>query len=140
MPIYTGSCICHRLEYELRLNSSDEARTSLCHCRNCKKAFGGNYGLTTKVPKGAFHLIAGIPKTHNADNGAGVVVHREFCDHCGSYILEYGEQAKDTYRYICVGSLDDPEALPPKGEFFCKDRASWMPAIPDVFHKQAITE
>ena len=31
---------------------------------------------------------------------------------------------------MTVGSLDDPEALPPKGEFFCKTRASWMPEIP----------
>jgi hypothetical protein len=70
------------------------------------------------------------------------------------------ENAKDHFRYICVGSLDDPEALPPKGEFFCKARASWMPEISgesfcniiisrplvddltkaDVFHKQEIKE
>lgn len=41
--------------------------------------------------------------------------------------------AKDKFRYIVVGSLDDPEALPPKGEFFCKARASWMPEIPGMF-------
>lgn len=69
------------------------------------------------------------------------------------------DNAKDHFRYICVGSLDDPEALPPKGEFFCKTRASWMPEIPgesfqhhdlvylaaglidlDVFHKQEIQQ
>lgn len=65
---------------------------------------------------------------------------------------------KDKFRYIVVGSLDDPEALPPKGEFFCKERVSWMPEIPskstlhtsmhrshsdceiDVFHKMEIKE
>jgi hypothetical protein len=67
---------------------------------------------------------------------------------------------KDKFRYIVVGSLDDPEALPPKGEFFCKDRVSWMPEVPskstsyaylgtqfaisdcktDVFHKKEIKE
>lgn len=41
--------------------------------------------------------------------------------------------AKDKFRYIVVGSLDTPEALPPKGEFFCKARASWMPEIPGMF-------
>lgn len=40
------------------------------------------------------------------------------------------DAVKDRFRYIVVGSLDDPEALPPKGEFFCKDRASWMPEVP----------
>ncbi|KAJ5669934.1 uncharacterized protein N7477_005297 [Penicillium maclennaniae] len=140
MPTYSGSCFCHNIEYELQLDSPDDARTSLCHCRNCKKAFGTNYGLTAKVPKDAFHLIAGKPKEHAADNGSGAVIYREFCENCGSFILEYGETAKDQFRYICVGSLDDPEALPPKGEFFCKSRASWMPEIPNIFHKEEVKQ
>ncbi|CAI7660506.1 unnamed protein product [Penicillium viridicatum] len=140
MPTLTGSCICRNIEYELKLASIDDARTSLCHCRNCKKAFGTNYGLTAKVPKDTFNLTKGIPKEHVADNGSGAMIHREFCQNCGSFILEYGDAAKDHFRYICVGSLDDPEALPPKGEFFCKARASWMPEIPNVFHKQTVNE
>jgi hypothetical protein len=34
--LLTGSCICHKIEYELELESADDARTSVCHCRNCK--------------------------------------------------------------------------------------------------------
>lgn len=40
------------------------------------------------------------------------------------------EPVKDEIRYVCVGTLDDPDALPPAGEFFCEKRASWMPEIP----------
>lgn len=109
MPTYTGSCYCRNIEYELKLASPDDARTSLCHCSNCKvihlpsrqgvhvlltsslqKAFGTNYGLTAKVSKDAIHVTKGKPKEHAADNGSGVVIHREFCDTCGSFILEYG--------------------------------------------------
>ena len=60
------------------------------------------------------------------------------CD--GILINALQEPAKDKFRYICVGSLDDIEALPPKGEFFCSTRASWMPEIPDIFHKQKIQD
>lgn len=42
------------------------------------------------------------------------------------------EPAKPHFRYITVGSLDDPEALVPKGEFFCKSRVSWMPEVPGM--------
>ncbi|CBF82973.1 hypothetical protein AN3314.2 [Aspergillus nidulans FGSC A4] len=59
MPTYTGSCTCHKIEYNLTLNSPDDARTSLCHCKNCKKAFGTNYGPTAKVPKDALQLAKG---------------------------------------------------------------------------------
>lgn len=55
-----------------------------------QKAFGTNYGLTAKVPKDTFNLTKGIAKEHVADNGSGAVIHREFCQNCGSFILEYG--------------------------------------------------
>ena len=42
------------------------------------------------------------------------------------------EAAADKFRYIVWGSLDEPEKIPPKGEFFCKNRASWMPEIPGM--------
>ncbi|EKG15625.1 Prohibitin [Macrophomina phaseolina MS6] len=104
------------------------------------KAFGTNYGLTAKLPKDSFKYTQGTPKEHVADNGSGTMLHREFCDNCGSFILEYGEPAKNDFRYICVGSLDDPEALAPKGEFFCKSRSSWMPEVPGTFQKKEIKE
>lgn len=57
------------------------------------------------------------------------------------------------------GTFDEPEKVPPKGEFFCKYKPEWMPDIPgtmaflflnawhssltglsDVFRKQEIKE
>lgn len=40
------------------------------------------------------------------------------------------EQAKDKFRYIMYGTIDNPEGLDPKGEFFCRYREKWMPEIP----------
>jgi hypothetical protein len=28
------------------------------------------------------------------------------------------------------GTFDEPDKFPPKGEFFCKYRADWMPEVP----------
>lgn len=39
------------------------------------------------------------------------------------------DAAADKFRYIMWGSLDEPEKIPPKGEFFCKSRPEWMPEI-----------
>ncbi|AEO63031.1 e242f5cd-ee7e-4b83-be8d-ad7ce0f75348 [Thermothielavioides terrestris] len=131
-----GRCVCQRLQYSLDLGSPDEARTTLCHCRSCRRAFGTNYGLTAKVPVQAFRYDRGSPRKHKQDNG----VTREFCENCGAYICEYGEEAADKFRYVMWGSLDEPDRIPPKGEFFCKSRADWMPEIPGVFHKREIKE
>jgi len=56
-----------------------------------------------------------------------------------SGILEYGANAGDN-TYVFYGSLDEPDTLPPKGEFFCKYRAQWMPEVPGLFHKNEIKE
>lgn len=57
-----------------------------------QKFTGGPFGITTKIPKSSFTVTAGhgAVKVHEADNGGGVVLHREFCNDCGSGILEYG--------------------------------------------------
>ncbi|KAL2263692.1 hypothetical protein VTK26DRAFT_5635 [Humicola hyalothermophila] len=134
-----GGCVCGRLRYSLDLDSAGDARTTLCHCRSCRRAFGTNYGLTAKVPLRAFRYerASGQPRRHRQEENG---VTREFCGECGAFICEYGEAAADKFRYVVWGSLDEPDKLPPKGEFFCKDRASWMPEVPGVFHKREIME
>lgn len=139
MDVLQGGCYCGEVRYELDLSSPDDARTSLCHCNNCKKFFGTAFGLTAKIPKDRFHLTKGHTKEHVSPNGSSTL-HREFCSDCGSGILEYGEEAAAKWRYVMTGTLDDPSALPPKGEFFCKNREKWMPEVPDVFHKQEVKE
>ncbi|KAJ9610867.1 hypothetical protein H2200_005644 [Cladophialophora chaetospira] len=97
---------------------------------------GGAFGLTAKTPLDKFKYMGGSkPKLFVQDNG----VHREFCENCGAFLCEYGEQNKDKFRYIMTGTLDDgPDALPPKGEFFTSQRNKWMPEIPDTFQKKKI--
>ncbi|OQV09053.1 hypothetical protein CLAIMM_13233 isoform 1 [Cladophialophora immunda] len=130
-----GGCYCGKIRYEITLDDPDkEARTSICHCGNCKKFTGGNFGITSKIPKSSFKVTQGqdAVKVHEADNGTGTILHREFCKECGSGLLEYGANAGD-FVYIFYGTLDHPTDLPPKGEFFTSRRDPWMPEVPGKF-------
>ena len=61
--------------------------------------------MTTKVAKDAFRVTKGSPKEHVADNGS-TNLHREFCDTCGTGILEYGVRqqamAGCPYEYLLI--------------------------------------
>lgn len=106
MPDLPGSCCCHAIEYRIRLDDPDaDARTSICHCNNCKKFTGGNYGITTKIRRDTFQLTRGRDqvRVHEADNGSGVMIHREFCGSCGGPLLEYGVSAC-LHTYLPGGS------------------------------------
>lgn len=142
MSKYTGSCYCGAITYVVNIDSPDDARTSLCHCKNCKKFTGGAYGITTKLPASAFQITsAKKPQSHDADNGSGSMLHREFCPECGSGILEVGEKARKDLVYIFWGTMDAQgrEAMPPKGEFFTKVRAPWLTPVEGLFQKREIT-
>lgn len=88
-----GGCYCGAVRYTITLEDPEnQARTSICHCGNCKKFTGGEHGITTKIPRSAFAVTEGRKhvRTHEADNGSGTVLHREFCGTCGGPLLEYG--------------------------------------------------
>lgn len=60
MPEIPGSCYCRAVHYTISLgNPETEARKSLCHCGNCKKFTGGDYGITTKLPRSALAVTRG---------------------------------------------------------------------------------
>lgn len=84
-------------------------------CNNCG-SFTCEYGVS--LPKFSPHLYTPVCTYPSLD----IDIDLNF--------FFFQEQAADKFRYITYGTLDDPEQLPPQGEFFCKDRASWMPDIP----------
>ncbi|KAF2723597.1 hypothetical protein K431DRAFT_15071 [Polychaeton citri CBS 116435] len=137
MPELQGGCSCGKLRYSLTLESTGDAKTSLCHCHSCKQAYGGAFGVTARVTRQSFSVTKGEPKIYKHGNG----VRREFCSECGAFVCEYGAQAEPYFRYVVVGSLDDgPDALPPTEELFTSQRSKWMPKIPDTFQKERIVE
>jgi len=95
MPNLTGACTCRRLTYTLTLNSTSDARTTLCHCTSCKVAMGGAFGLTAKTPIDMFKYTSEAKPTLYVQNNG---VHREFCEVCGAFICEYGEANKEKFR------------------------------------------
>ncbi|KAI1152412.1 Mss4-like protein [Nemania diffusa] len=133
MPPLPGGCACGAVRYALALpDPGSQARTSLCHCGACKRFTGGNYGITTRVPRAAFALERGREalRVHEGENGSGVVI--------TPGVLR-GENAGDNI-YVFYGTLDDHARgqVEPKGEFFCKLRDPWMPEIEGLFHKDEI--
>ncbi|KAJ9110587.1 hypothetical protein QFC20_002917 [Naganishia adeliensis] len=141
--IYTGSCYCREITFEGEIDDPANARTSICHCKNCKKFFGGPYGTTTKFPTSGFRITStSQPRVHEADNGSGSLLHREFCGTCGGPILEYGKAAEGKFVYVMYGAWNEQgrKDMPPRGEFFTKVREDWLEPLPGLFQKREIKE
>jgi hypothetical protein len=52
-------------------------------------------------------------------------VTRGFCGACGTQIT-YEHEARNEELDVTIGSLDTPNACPPRDHTWCEDRLSWL--------------
>ena len=55
----TGSCYCRAITYEINLDRAEDARTLLCHCKNCKKFTGSPLGIMSSDQEGGVKITNG---------------------------------------------------------------------------------
>lgn len=119
-PIHSGGCQCGAVRYVLCAEPSDP---HICHCRMCQKAFGSFFAPLSGVALEDFTLTRGaLSLFHSSD-----VAERGFCNTCGTPL---------TFRYmdspqiaVSIGSLDEPERVPPRIQYGVEERMPWFPDI-----------
>jgi len=122
-----GSCMCGAIAYEF--TGKPEA-TALCHCTDCQKWSGGAYTSNVVLPKAAFSLTKGTPKTYDAIGDSGKINKHSFCGNCGSSLYTELEIMPGNI-IVKAGGLDGGAAdLGDVGvEFYTKDRVSFAKEI-----------
>lgn len=119
---YTAQCACGACKFEF---DTDPGFIANCHCRDCKKASGGEMATFLGVPADDFTLTAGTPTAfhHTADLGKGL--DRNFCPTCGARLFTSNLEAFPGMVFVAIGALDRPELVAPKLEMFTKRRLAW---------------
>lgn len=113
-----GGCICGNVRYQL---TGKPARSTVCHCPDCRRACGAQAVAWLTLPSENFQLLQGDPTCFRSS--AKVV--RTFCGVCGTS-LTYQHDDHTQHMGVTTGSLDDPELFPPQKQFFEKSRLSWV--------------
>ncbi len=116
----TGGCQCGAIRYVL-----DETPTepSICHCRMCQKAFGSYFAPFAGVPIAAFSLTRGELAIFKSSDQA----ERGFCRNCGTPLtFRYLERPRIS---VALGSLDDPESVPPQSQYGTEGRLSFFSTL-----------
>jgi hypothetical protein len=116
----SGGCQCGAVRYALHEEPGDP---HICHCRMCQKAFGSFFAPLTGVPREKFELTRGELATFMSSDQA----ERGFCRDCGTPL---------TFRYlhspriaVSIGSLDEPEKIPPANQYGIEGRLSWFAGL-----------
>lgn len=118
----TGGCQCGAVRYVLTARPTEPG---LCHCRMCQRAGGG-----------PFMAFAGVTLAQIAWTGtptvfaSSTIAERSFCAACGTH-LTFRFHGRDRIS-VTLGSLDDPEAVPPVEQNGVESRLSWTRGACDL--------
>lgn len=117
--IYSGSCLCGGIRYEIHGEIGEMVQ---CHCRRCRKANGAAYAVNAPIRKADFKIVQGealLKKFQSTET-----TQRCFCGSCGSPIISIKTETPDFYR-LRIGTLDTPLAQKPAMHIFAGSKAEW---------------
>ncbi|MGR3976258.1 GFA family protein [Acinetobacter sp. 1207_04] len=117
--IYTGSCLCGAIRYEIH---GEIGEVIQCHCKRCRKANGTAFATNAPIKKADFKIVQGehlLKKFASTPTTA-----RCFCSECASPIISIKAETPDTYR-LRIGTLDTPLEHKPVMHIFTAYKAEW---------------
>ncbi|WP_193165836.1 GFA family protein [Microbulbifer hainanensis] len=129
MPTYPleGGCDCQFVRYRMETNP---IIVHCCHCRWCQRETGSSFALNAMIEADRINLLCGdveIVDTPSA-SGNGQKVAR--CPRCRIAVWSNYSGAGPAVRFVKIGTLDDPDTLPPDIHIFTASKQPWV-VIPD---------
>ena len=117
-----GSCLCGGVKYEAEGPLMQVAR---CHCTQCRKASGAEFGTNGSVAASHFRVIAGAELLSEYAWSPGQA--RVFCSRCGSPLFKRKQGAAsdgDMVR-LRLGCLDSEIDQQPLCHVFVAEKPAW---------------
>jgi hypothetical protein len=129
MSFATGGCSCKAVRYRM---SSEPLFVHCCHCRWCQRESGAAFALNALIEAERVELLQGEPEVVNTPSNIGKGQKISRCPKCRIALWSNYAGAGDAVRFIRVGTLDDPDLLPPDIHIFTSSKQPWVVLPPDV--------
>jgi hypothetical protein len=135
-----GGCTCRRVRYRMM---TPPLFVHCCHCRWCQRETGSAFVLNAMIEADRVAVVEGaadIVLTPSA-SGKGQKISR--CPACRVALWSTYAGAGEKVRFVRVGTLDDPDRLPPDIHIFTASKQPWFDlpegtlAFPEYYDRQA---
>jgi hypothetical protein len=135
-----GGCTCGAVRYRM----THPMIVHCCHCRWCQRESGASFALNAMIESDRVVLLQGAPKLVDTPSlsGKGQKVYR--CPTCRIALWSHYAGSGDKVRFVRVGTLDQPDRLPPDIHIFTASKQPWMvlpsdvPAMPEFYDRDAL--
>ena len=131
-----GGCSCGAVRYRM---TSQPLFVHCCHCRWCQRESGAAFALNALIEADRVVLLQGEPEIVNTPTASGKGQKIARCPHCRIALWSNYAGAGDTVRFVRVGTLDQPDLLPPDIHIYTASKLPWVilppgvPAVPEYY-------
>ena len=120
-----GACSCGNVRYEI---SANPLIVHCCHCSFCQRQTGTAFALNALFKANNVNVLAGRVEEIDtpSPSGKGQIIAR--CPECKTAVWSnyYMGGIKKDIRFIRVGTLDNPEKLPPDVHIYTVSKQPWV--------------
>ena len=119
----TGGCACGAVRY--RLNAAP-LFVHCCHCTACQTETGTAFVLNALIESAQVAVLKGAPEPVPvpSESGTGQQIWR--CPDCRVALWSNYGGVADVLRFVRVGTLDAPGALPPDVHIYTRSKLPWL--------------
>ena len=133
---FDGGCACGQIRYRM---TSKPMFVHCCHCRSCQRETGTAFALNAMIEADRVEVLKGEVEVANtpSDSGKGQKIAR--CPSCRIAVWSNYAGAGDAIHFVRVGSLDEPDRMPPAIHIFTRSKQPWVvlppgvPAVPEYY-------
>jgi hypothetical protein len=118
-----GGCTCRAVRYRL---TSAPIIVHGCHCRWCQRETGASFALNAVIEADRVLVTSGEPElvVTPSHSGKGQKIRR--CPQCKVAVWSHYAGAGEKIDFIRVGTLDEPDRLPPDVHIFTASKQPWV--------------
>ena len=135
-----GRCTCGAVRYRM---ASMPLFVHCCHCRWCQRETGASFALNAMIESDRLALLQGRPEQvlTPSNSGKGQKIMR--CPTCRIALWSHYAGAGEAVSFVRVGTLDEPDRLPPDIHIFTASKQPWVvlppgvPAVPEYYERDA---
>lgn len=124
-----GGCTCGEVRYRM---SSKPMFVHCCHCRWCQRETGASFALNALIEGDRVSLLKGEVDVVDTPSNSGKGQKITRCPKCRIALWSNYAGAGDAIRFVRVGTLDEPDRLPPDIHIFTSSKQPWVVLPPGI--------
>lgn len=133
-----GGCTCRAVRYRV---TTRPLFVHCCHCRWCQRETGTAFALNAMIESDRVELLQGEVEMVDTPSLSGKGQKIARCPQCRIALWSHYAGAGEALKFVRVGTLDNPDLLPPDIHIFTASKQPWvvlppgMPAVDEYYSR-----